>query len=115
MTVPGRRLIWLAFAALLPLATAGGLRPDWAAPCWGLAAALMAVAAADAVAAARRLRRFEVSAKDLRARYKTWCEEEGLDVLSAKVFGSRLVARGLERRKTNGLTWYVGMMFNAAA
>jgi putative DNA primase/helicase len=60
-------------------------------------------------------RGFEVSAKDLRARYKTWCEEEGLDTLSPKVFGSRLVARGLERRKTNGLTWYVGMMFNAGA
>ncbi|GAA0547901.1 putative DNA primase/helicase [Rhizomicrobium palustre] len=60
-------------------------------------------------------RRFEVSAKDLRMRYKTWCEEEGLDALPTKAFGSRLVARGLERRKTNGLTWYVGMMFNARA
>jgi putative DNA primase/helicase len=56
---------------------------------------------------------YEVSAKTLRAAYKAWCEEEGLDPLGAKSFGSKVIARGIATRKSHGLTVYVGVHLNA--
>ncbi len=52
---------------------------------------------------------FETSAKRLREIYKAWCEEEGLDPLNTRIFGSKLTGRGIERRKTGGNTVYVGL------
>lgn len=54
-------------------------------------------------------RPYEIGAKRLREVYKTWCEAEGLDPLPAKSFGSKLTGRGLGRRKSDGLTVYVGL------
>ncbi|HWY14415.1 MAG TPA: phage/plasmid primase, P4 family [Rhizomicrobium sp.] len=53
--------------------------------------------------------RYEVGAKELRGAYKAWCEDEGLDALPAKTFGAKLAGHGIEKRKTRGLTVYVGL------
>lgn len=51
---------------------------------------------------------FEVAAKRMREAYKAWCEEEGLEPLSGKALGTKLAAHGIEKRKSAGLTVYVG-------
>lgn len=51
-------------------------------------------------------RAYEVSAKDLYAAYKKWCEDQALEPLSTKTFGTKLTARGIDRRKTNGIKVY---------
>jgi putative DNA primase/helicase len=58
-------------------------------------------------------RAYEISAKRLRAEYKAWCEEEGLEPLGAKTFGSKVIARGITTRKSMGLTLYVGVHLNS--
>lgn len=55
-------------------------------------------------------RRYEASAKRMRDAYVAWCKDEGLDPLACKTFGSKLTGRGIERRKTGGLTVYVGVL-----
>jgi putative DNA primase/helicase len=56
---------------------------------------------------------FEIGAKALRASYKAWCDEEGLEPLGAKTFGSKVLARGITTRKSHGLTVYVGVHLNS--
>jgi putative DNA primase/helicase len=58
-------------------------------------------------------RPFEVSAKRLRDAYLEWCKEEGLDPLGGKTFGSKLTGRGIQRRKSDGHTIYVGLHINS--
>lgn len=52
----------------------------------------------------------ELSAKQMRNFYKEWCEEEGLDPLGSKAFGERLTMHRIERRKSHGVTIYVGVI-----
>ncbi len=54
-------------------------------------------------------RPYEIGAKALRAAYKAWCDEEGLEPLRDKAFGSKVIARGISTRKSHGLTVYVGV------
>lgn len=56
---------------------------------------------------------FEVESKALRTAYKGWCEDEGLDPMGAKAFGSKILAHGIGRRMTNGRTMYVGLHINS--
>jgi putative DNA primase/helicase len=51
-------------------------------------------------------RPFETGQKDLREAYLAWCKDGGLDPMSPRAFGSKLTARGIHRRKSNGITFY---------
>jgi putative DNA primase/helicase len=59
--------------------------------------------------------RWETKAKPMRDAYLAWCKDEGLDPLSSKAFGSKLTGRGIERRKSAGLTIYVGVWLRESA
>jgi putative DNA primase/helicase len=48
----------------------------------------------------------EIKASDLYARYKTWAEQRGEYIETQTRFGTRLVERGFEKRKTGGRVWY---------
>jgi putative DNA primase/helicase len=55
-------------------------------------------------------RSWETAQKRVRESYLEWCKDEGLDPLATKTFGSKLTGRGIARRKSNGLTYYIGLM-----
>jgi putative DNA primase/helicase len=50
-----------------------------------------------------------VVASALYATYRTWAERSGERQLSARAFGDALEDRGIERRKSNGQRWFVGV------
>ncbi len=51
------------------------------------------------------------SRKDLLDAYKKWCEDEGLEPLSPKAFGSKLGAHGFARvKRQGGYTFYRGVV-----
>jgi putative DNA primase/helicase len=56
---------------------------------------------------------WETSAKEFREAYELWCKQEGLEPLKGKTLGSKLTARGIQRRKSNGNTVYVGIVVRA--
>lgn len=54
------------------------------------------------------------SAKDLWESYKQWCEDEGLEALKQRSFGSKLTARGLTRvKRQGGNAFYRGVVLRA--
>jgi putative DNA primase/helicase len=55
-------------------------------------------------------RSWETSQKRVREAYLEWCKEEGLEPMGTKAFGSKLTGRGVQRRKSNGLTFYLGLV-----
>jgi uncharacterized protein (DUF58 family) len=55
MMAPASRLPWFAAWVAIPAATLAGLFPSLAAPCWGVLAAAVAVAAFDALRGQRRI------------------------------------------------------------
>ncbi len=58
----------------------------------------------------RTNRPYEAAAKKLREAFLAWCKEEGNDApLSNRAFGEKLMSHGLKRRKSVGLTIYVGV------
>ena len=59
-------------------------------------------------------RPWETGQKQVRDAYVEWCKEEGLEPMSAKAFGSKLTGRGIQRRKSNGLTLYQGLWIKTA-
>lgn len=56
---------------------------------------------------------YRVKAKDLLGVYKEWCTEEGLEPLSGQKFGTKLTGRGIAKRKSMGLTHYLGLVVKA--
>lgn len=51
-------------------------------------------------------RSWEVGQKRLREVYQEWCKDEGLEPMTTRTFGAKLTGRGIQRRKSNGLTFY---------
>jgi putative DNA primase/helicase len=60
-------------------------------------------------------RKYETTAKELFEAYKSWCEAQALDTLSGKLFGSKLTARGIGTRKTDGRKVRIGVVLKASA
>lgn len=58
---------------------------------------------------------YEIEAKRVLEAYKNWCESAGLEPLSGRVFGTKMTARGIARRKSGGLTIYRGIVVRAGA
>lgn len=54
-------------------------------------------------------RTWEVGQKRLREVYLEWCKDEGLEPMTTRTFGAKLTGRGIQRRKSNGLTFYPGL------
>ena len=54
-------------------------------------------------------RPYETSAEKLRKAYVAWCTREGLDPIKGNAFGAKLAGKGVQKRKSNGLTVYVGV------
>jgi putative DNA primase/helicase len=50
-----------------------------------------------------------VQASELYGEYRKWCEINGEQPVSNKVFGSRLKEKGFEKRTINGRNWYFGV------
>jgi putative DNA primase/helicase len=55
-------------------------------------------------------RAYETSAKDLYAAYKKWCDGQALEPMTPRTFGTKLTARGIDRRKTGGVKVYLGIV-----
>lgn len=58
-------------------------------------------------------RKDETTAKELYDSYKAWCESQALDSLTGKTFGSKLTARGIGTRKTDGRKVRTGVILRA--
>lgn len=55
-------------------------------------------------------RPWETNQKALRDAYEEWCKAEGLDAMTPKTFGMKLIGRGIPRRRSNGSTFYQGVV-----
>lgn len=61
-------------------------------------------------------RPYECAAKDLREAFKQWCDDNALgEMMHIKTFGKKITSRGIRPRRSNGKTFYVGLVIKASA
>lgn len=53
--------------------------------------------------------RYRIGGKRLRQYYVAWCEEAELEPLNAQRFGNKLAGHGIEKKKSDGVTVYLGL------